>query len=142
MIAILAACSKGSGSGDNPQPPPPPPPVTKGQHFVTFETGQVRPLAMSPDGTKLFATNTPNGTLEIYAINNIGLTHTATVPVGMEPTAVAALSNSEVWVVNHLSDSVSIVDVSASPPKLNCPWVSSVAVLMIVRASAPRSRTL
>ncbi|MBI3562173.1 MAG: hypothetical protein HY080_10730 [Gammaproteobacteria bacterium] len=92
--------------------------MNKGSHFVSFETGQVRPLALSPDGSKLFATNTPNGTLEIYAINGTGLTHSATVPVGMEPTAVAALSNSEVWVVNHLSDSVSIVDVSASPPRV------------------------
>lgn len=36
----------------------------------------------------------------------------------MEPIAVAARSNSEVWVVNHLSDSVSIVDVASSPPRV------------------------
>jgi hypothetical protein len=34
--------------------------------FTTFETGQVRPLALSPDGTKLFATNTPDNRLEIF----------------------------------------------------------------------------
>ena len=33
---------------------------------------------------------------------------------GLEPVAVAARSNAEVWVVNHLSDSVSIVDVDAA----------------------------
>ena len=38
--------------------------------------------------------------------------------VGLEPVAVAARSNSEVWVVNHLSDSVSIVDVGTSPPRV------------------------
>jgi hypothetical protein len=27
--------------------------------FATFETGQVRPLALSPSGLLLFATNTP-----------------------------------------------------------------------------------
>ena len=32
------------------------------------------------------------------------------VVVGLEPVAVAARSDNEVWVVNHLSDSVSIVD--------------------------------
>ena len=37
----------------------------------------------------------------------------ASVPVGLEPVAVAARTDSEVWVVNHLSDSVSIVDVDA-----------------------------
>ena len=36
----------------------------------------------------------------------------------MEPVAVAARSNTEVWVVNHLSDSVSIVDLAASPPRV------------------------
>ena len=35
---------------------------------------------------------------------------------GLEPVAVAARSNAEVWVVNHLSDSVSVVDVGATPP--------------------------
>src|SRR5262249_38046166 len=42
------------------------------------------------------------------------LTHAASVPVGLEPVAVAARSNNEVWVVNHLSDSVSVVDVTSS----------------------------
>src|SRR5262249_44049679 len=44
------------------------------------------------------------------------LTHVAAVQVGLDPVAVAARSNTEVWVVNHLSDSVSIVDVGATPP--------------------------
>ncbi len=39
-----------------------------------------------------------------------GLVHTASVPVGLEPVAVAARTDREVWVVNHLSDSVSIVE--------------------------------
>ena len=34
--------------------------------FTTFESGQVRPLAMSPDGTRLFAVNTPDNRLEIF----------------------------------------------------------------------------
>jgi len=32
--------------------------ATGADAFTTFETGQVRPLALSPDGTRLFATNT------------------------------------------------------------------------------------
>ena len=40
------------------------------------------------------------------------------MPVGLEPVAVAARSDSEVWVVNHLSDSVSIVDVGSDPPRV------------------------
>ena len=86
--------------------------------FIAFESGQVRPLAKSPDGTKLFAVNTPDNHLEIFDIAGGGLTHAASVPVGLEPVAVAARSNTEVWVVNHLSDSVSVVDVGASPPRV------------------------
>ncbi|SFP52203.1 40-residue YVTN family beta-propeller repeat-containing protein [Nitrosomonas cryotolerans] len=77
--------------------------------FVLFETGQVRPLAISPDGETLFALNTPDNRLEIYHISNNQLDHLGSVSVGLEPIAVAARNNDEVWVVNHLSDSVSIV---------------------------------
>src|SRR6266446_2960138 len=88
------------------------------QSFVTFESGQVRPLALSPSGTKLFAVNTPDNRLEIFDVGSGGLTHTGAVPVGMEPVAVAARSDTEVWVVNHLSDTVSIVDVGSVPPRV------------------------
>jgi len=85
--------------------------------FTTFASGQVRPLAMSPDGTRLFAVNTPDDQLEIFSVaaGTGALAHQASVPVGLEPVAVAARSDTEVWVVNHLSDSVSVVDVGASP---------------------------
>jgi len=86
--------------------------------FTTFESGQVRPLALSPDGARLYAVNTPDNRLEIFDVTAAGLTHVGAVPVGLEPVAVAARSNSEVWVVNHLSDSVSIVDVGSTRPQV------------------------
>jgi DNA-binding beta-propeller fold protein YncE len=86
--------------------------------FVTFESGQVRPLALSPDGTRLFAVNTPDGRLEIFDVDASGLTHVDSVPVGVEPVAVAARTDSEVWVVNDLSDSVSVVDLSGAVPRV------------------------
>ena len=39
--------------------------------------------------------------------------HAASVPVGLEPVAVAVRDVAEVWVVNHLSDSISIVNTQA-----------------------------
>jgi hypothetical protein len=84
--------------------------------FLAFESGSVRPLALSPDGTQLFAVNTPDNTLEIFDVGAGGLTFAAAVSVGMEPVAVAARTNDEVWVVNHLSDSISIVDLSGAAP--------------------------
>ena len=88
-------------------------PVVAAEQFPLFESGQVRPLALSPDGKLLFAVNTPDNRLEIFRTGNNGLTHQGSVPVGLEPVAVAARTNDEVWVVNHLSDSVSIVRVDA-----------------------------
>src|SRR5512145_2445381 len=86
--------------------------------FLAFESGPVRPLAMTPDGANLLVCNIPDNRLEIYAVSASGLAHVASVPVGMEPVAVAARSDSEAWVVNHLSDSVSVVDLAASPPRV------------------------
>ena len=43
--------------------------------FTTFESGQVRPLALSPDGTRLFAVNTPDDRLEIFDVTAGGLAH-------------------------------------------------------------------
>ena len=82
------------------------------ESYTLFESGQVRPLALSPDKQRLFAVNTPDNRLEIFRIQDNGLVRTASIPVGMEPVAVAARTNREVWVVNHLSDSVSIVELS------------------------------
>src|SRR5262245_33007315 len=79
------------------------------QPYTLFESGQVRPLTLSPDGKLLFAVNTPDNRLEVFKVKKNALVHQASVPVGLEPVAVAARSNDEVWVVNHLSDSVSVV---------------------------------
>jgi YVTN family beta-propeller protein len=85
---------------------------------VSFESGQVRPLALSPDGSRLFAVNTPDGRLEVFTVDAGGLVPAVSVPVGLEPVSVAVRSDQEVWVVNHLSDSVSVVDVGATPPRV------------------------
>ena len=80
-----------------------------------FETGQVCPLAMSPDKTRLFAVNTPDDALEIFQITPQGLVWQARVPVGVQPVAVSARNDHEVWVVNYLSDSVSVVSLTGTP---------------------------
>ena len=90
--------------------------ATQALGAVTFDSGPVRPVAMSPDGRKLFAVNTPNNTLEVFNVGSTGaLTLAARIPVGLEPVAVAARNNDEVWVVNHLSDSVSVVTLAGVP---------------------------
>ena len=89
--------------------------ASNGPSFIEFESGPVRPLALSPDGQTLFAVNTPNGTLEVFDLSSGTPVFQYRVAVGLEPVAVAARTNSEVWVVNHLSDSVSIVTLAGTP---------------------------
>ncbi len=77
--------------------------------FTTFETLQVRPLALAPSGKMLFAANTPDNRLEMFRVDHGKISPAGSIGVGLEPIAVAARSENEIWVVNHLSDSVSIV---------------------------------
>lgn len=78
--------------------------------YTLFEAGQVRPLALSSEGDKLYAVNTPDNALEIFNVTETGVSHDKTIPVGLEPVAVALRNDKEAWVINHLSDSVSIVN--------------------------------
>ncbi|MFW2374214.1 MAG: YncE family protein, partial [Gammaproteobacteria bacterium] len=83
--------------------------IPNNSSYTLFESGQVRPLALSPDGKKLFALNTPDNRLEVFDTTGKSLRHCGSLSVGLEPVALSARNNREVWVVNHLSDSVSIV---------------------------------
>ncbi len=163
FLGMAAACGGGGGGGGTtgagaplPAPPgsPPPPtgpsfasvipgprPMAAPREFVTFESGQVRPLALSADGQSLFVVNTPDNRLEVFALDNgdatdqpsgtlatqqsesLGITdadplHQVSVPVGMEPVAVAVGPDETVWVVNHLSDSISIIAMDMDPPRV------------------------
>src|SRR5262245_37695159 len=83
--------------------------------FVNFESGHVRPLAFVAASDLLFAVDTPGARVSVFRATAAGLTPLVEVPVGLEPVAVAARTlpggDVEAWVVNHLSDSVSIVTV-------------------------------
>ena len=80
--------------------------------WKNFESPQVHPLALTPDGTRLLAVNSPNATLSVFQLVSGTPVLTAEIPVGLEPVSVAARNNREAWVVNWLSDSVSIVDLT------------------------------
>ncbi|WP_438016347.1 hypothetical protein WMF18_36745 [Sorangium sp. So ce315] len=111
-LAIIA-CSDTGPRVDEPRPAASAPSaLSTAPSYTLFESGQVRPLALSPDRSTLFAVNTPDNRLEIFKVKRGTLEHRGSVAVGLEPVAVAARSDDEVWVVNHLSDSVSVVDVS------------------------------
>lgn len=81
--------------------------------FWNFETPAVHPLDLTPDRTRLLAVNLPDGRLEVLEVSGAGLpVKLANVPVGVDPVSVRARTDDEAWVVNHVSDSVSVVDLS------------------------------
>lgn len=92
------------------EPPAAPAPS---QSFVNFESPHVSPLDITPDGSRLLAVNTGDNRLQVFDITMSGLVAAGAVQVGLEPVTVRARTDSEAWVVNHISDSVSIVDLDA-----------------------------
>jgi YVTN family beta-propeller protein len=83
------------------------------QPFVNFEGKQTAPIRLSPDGSRLFVVNTPDNRLSVFDVSNpLNPILMAEIPVGLEPVSVNPRSSDEAWVVNEVSDSVSIVSVS------------------------------
>ncbi len=81
--------------------------------FVNFETPQVHPVALSPDGKSLAVCNTADNRVEFLDLSGTTPTGSGSLVVGMDPTSARWRNSSELWVVNQVSDTVSIVDVAA-----------------------------
>src|SRR5262245_20290318 len=86
-------------------------PTTFNDAFVNFESPPVHPIALSPDGVRLAVCNVADGKLELFNVNSGQLTPQGAIPVGLDPVSVRFRTASEAWVVNHISDSISVVDV-------------------------------
>ena len=83
--------------------------------FVNWETPHVHPLERTPDGALLLAVNTADARLEAWAIqasSTAPLAPAFSVPVGIDPCSVRARTATEAWVVNNISDTISIVDLA------------------------------
>ncbi len=85
-----------------------PPPVT-----ANFEAAQTSPIRLSADMTRLFAVNTANNSLSVFDVSQPGNPKSiAQIPVGVGPVSVNPRTDDEAWVVNQVSNSVSVVSVS------------------------------
>ena len=85
----------------------PKPGSSKDHDYTLFEAGAVRPVAIAESGL-VAVTNIPDDRLELFRPRGSGLEHCGSVRVGLRPVAVASAGN-DFWVVNHVSDSVSVV---------------------------------
>jgi len=81
--------------------------------FINWETPPIHPVALSPDGARLAVCNLPDNRLELFDVTSGTPVSTGSVPVGLDPVSVRWRTSNEVWVVNYISDSVSIVDAAS-----------------------------
>jgi DNA-binding beta-propeller fold protein YncE len=85
--------------------------ATLGAQAVDFSSPQVHPLAVAADGRRLLTVNTPDGRVALWSLLDPDRpVLLREVKVGIEPISVAWRTPDEAWVVNHLSDTVSVVD--------------------------------
>src|SRR5262245_12645278 len=80
--------------------------------FINFETAPVHPVAISPDGKTLAVCNLPDSRVELFDLTAPLPRRIGSVFVGVDPVTARFRTDSELWVVNHISDSISIIDVS------------------------------
>ena len=81
--------------------------------FANFETAPIHPLDLSPDGSRLAVAHTAQGRVEIMRLDVAGTpSKEFSLPVGVDPVSVRWRTGNELWVVNHLSDSVSVIDLA------------------------------
>jgi DNA-binding beta-propeller fold protein YncE len=80
-------------------------------NFVNFETAPVNPIALSPDGKTLAVCNLAAARVELFDVSN-GLNRRGVVPVGIDPVTVRFRTTNEAWVVNTISDSINVIDVT------------------------------
>lgn len=111
LIAALAACSTVT---------------TSSQTFAHFEGRQTHPIAFTPGATRLLALNTPDARLSVFDVSNAtnaAPTLLSEIPVGLEPVSVRARTEDEVWVVNEVSDTITVLSLSLGRPiaTLACP---------------------
>jgi hypothetical protein len=80
-----------------------------------FEARHLHPVDITPDGERVLAVNAPGGFLSVFTPGTEALPTPvliAEIPVGLEPVTVRARTANEAWVVNEVSDSISVVDLA------------------------------
>jgi len=114
ISGAVLGCSRGDLAGSEPSavtaaPDRAPAAAASPPRYTLFEAGAVRPVAVLAHGL-VAVTNIPDDRIELFRPRGDGVAHCGSVKVGMRPVAVNVVGD-RLWVVNHLSDSVSVVDI-------------------------------
>ena len=88
-------------------------PVSSEVPHVNWENHPTRALAVSPDNKLLAVAHTAEHRVYFFNIELGYPVAVGNVRVGLDPVAVQFLNNSQLWAVNHISDSVSVIDIGS-----------------------------
>lgn len=81
--------------------------------FVNFENHPVHALDLSPDRKLLAVAHTADARVQLIDVSQAEPVPVGHVVVGYDPVSVRFRNDGELWVVNHVSDSISVIDVAA-----------------------------
>ena len=105
LVALFCASLRPSRSSADSKSTTPPPQRLAGQS--TFMSPHARPIAVS--GGHVFVVNTPDDTVDVIDARTRAIIKR--VRVGIDPVGIAVRPDGkELWVANHVSDSVSVID--------------------------------
>src|SRR5215469_15632410 len=120
---------------------------TSSPGYANFEAAQTNPMRLSADGARLFVANTDNSSLSVFDVTTPASPKLLVeIPVGIGPVSVNPLTDDEAWVVNQVSNSVSIVSVSqkivtatlnnVKPEPMDVVFAGQYAYISVSRANA------
>ena len=78
--------------------------------YVNWENHPIHALDSSPDKTRLAVAHTADNRVQLFDISQGFPVKLGHVKVGLDPVSVRFRTNDELWVVNHISDSITVID--------------------------------
>lgn len=80
--------------------------------YVNWENHPVHALDLSPDQKLLAVAHTADQRVQLFDVSQATPVPVGNVLVGVDPVSVRWRNQNELWVVNHISDSVSVIDMA------------------------------
>jgi YVTN family beta-propeller protein len=106
----------------------------RGENFVNFETAPMHPLALSPDGKTLAVCNLPDARVELFDVTQAKPRALGAIFTGVDPVTARFTPGGELWVVNYISDSISVIDTARMAVVATLPCFDGPADVVFTKA--------
>ncbi len=110
--------------------------IALGAITPNFESPHVHPMDLSPSGAVLAVCNTAAHRVELFHVTGLRPESIGSVAAGYDPVTVRFYSDAELWVVNHISDTINIIDLTAGVPVLTLQTADEPSDLVFAGARA------